>query len=63
MPAWAQVKQVSSLTTLTIAAPKGTNAFSTVFNNTATGRDDANAYLLCYLTTLVYPQYPGHGSQ
>jgi hypothetical protein len=57
MPAWAQVKQVSSLTTLTIAAPKGTNAFSTAFNNAATGRDDANAYLLCYLTTLVYPQY------
>lgn len=36
---------------------KGTNAFTTVFNKTATGRNDMNTYLLAYITTLVYPQY------
>jgi len=33
------------------------NAFGRHFNMNATGRNDVNAYLLCYLTTLIYPQY------
>ena len=32
------------------------NAF-TEFNTGGTGRQDKNAYLLCYLSTMVYPQY------
>lgn len=39
------------------AQPRGTNVFSTSFNRTATGRNDLNAYLMCYLNTLIYPQY------
>lgn len=34
------------------------NAFSE-FNVSGTGRQDKNAYLLCYLSTMVYPQYLG----
>ncbi len=34
-----------------------TDVFSTGFNLNATGRSDMNSYLLCYLSTLVYPQY------
>jgi pimeloyl-ACP methyl ester carboxylesterase len=33
------------------------NAFGRFFNMNETGRNDVNAYLLCYLTTLIYPQY------
>jgi Lipase (class 3) len=36
----------------------GTNKpFDKQFNENATGRNDKNTYLLCYLTTLIYPQY------
>jgi hypothetical protein len=54
----AQLKQVSSVTTFTpLAIKKGTNVFSTSFQNNVTGRNDMNAYLLSYITTLIYPQY------
>ena len=36
---------------------RGTNVFSNSFNRIATGRNDMNAYLMCYLNTLIYPQY------
>ncbi|MGZ5287191.1 MAG: hypothetical protein ACXWB9_08410, partial [Flavisolibacter sp.] len=36
---------------------KENNAFKNVFNPAATGRNDANAYLLGYLTRIVYVQY------
>src|SRR2546423_8859944 len=54
---YAQVKQVSTVTLNLVPILKGNNTFSTAFNNAATGRNDVNAYLLCYLTTLIYPQY------
>lgn len=49
------VSQLSTIRKLTVA--RGTNVFSTAFNKTATGRNDMNAYLMAYITTLVYPQY------
>jgi len=36
---------------------KGTNVFGSSFNKSATGRQNMNAYLMCYLNTLIYPQY------
>ncbi|MEJ7811349.1 MAG: RICIN domain-containing protein [Gemmatimonadaceae bacterium] len=36
-------------------AQRGANAFNTVFREDATGRNDANTYLLTYLVTLVFP--------
>jgi hypothetical protein len=42
-----------------LVKPVPNGVFSTKFSNTATGRNDINAYLLCYLSTLVYPQYLG----
>ncbi len=37
--------------------PVSMGAFTTKFSNAVTGRNDINAYLLCYLSTLIYPQY------
>jgi pimeloyl-ACP methyl ester carboxylesterase len=34
-----------------------TDVFSTSFSANASGKNDANAYLLCYLSTLIYPDY------
>lgn len=50
---------VSAQTTVLkkMALAKGTNVFSTSFSRTGTGRQNMNAYLMCYLTTLIYPQY------
>jgi Lipase (class 3) len=54
----AQPKELSSVSLVTTSfSKKGTNAFSTAFQNNAIGRNDMDAYLLCYLTTLIYPQY------
>ncbi len=39
------------------AEVRGTGVFSTSFSNTAVGKNEVNAYLLCYLSTVVYPQY------
>ncbi len=36
---------------------RGANSFSTLFNRNTTARHDMNAYLLSYITTLIYPQY------
>ena len=45
-----------SLTTdLRLIRANPTDVFSTSFNISATGRNDINAYLLCYLSTLIYP--------
>ncbi len=47
-----------SLTTdLRLIRANPTDVFSTSFNISATGRNDINAYLLCYLSTLIYPDY------
>jgi hypothetical protein len=56
------IKQVQSVTPVanikSVVIAKGSNAFSNnTFNKAATGRNDMNAYLLCYLNTLIYPQY------
>ncbi len=54
----AQLRDVSNVSLVTsLVTKKGTNAFSNAFQNNATGRNDMNAYLLCYITTLIYPQY------
>lgn len=38
------------------AAAKGDRAFALAFAPSATGRSDPNAYLLSYLTTVIYPE-------
>lgn len=53
------VTSVTSIKSSYLLKPASIGAFSTKFSNTATGRNDINAYLLCYLSTLVYPQYLG----
>ena len=53
----AQVQPVSLTTPKKLVIAKGTNVFNTAFNKTASGRNDMNAYLMAYITTLVYPQY------
>ncbi|HEU4471560.1 MAG TPA: hypothetical protein VFR58_10780 [Flavisolibacter sp.] len=52
----AQVREIAQIAK-PISTKKGTLSFSSQFRNTASGRSDINAYLLCYLSTLVYPQY------
>jgi hypothetical protein len=49
----------SPITKSLLIRSTGTDVFSTSFSNSATGRNDMNAYLLCYLSTLIYPQYLG----
>ncbi len=44
-------------TDLRLIRPNPTDVFSTTFNLSATGKNDINAYLLCYLSTLIYPDY------
>jgi lipase (class 3) len=39
------------------APPRGANVFTTAFRHDAAGRNDLNAYLLMYLTTLIYPEH------
>jgi Lipase (class 3) len=53
----SKVQTLTPMTQLKSLEVKGTNVFSTSFGKTAKGRNDMNAYLLCYLTTLIYPQY------
>ncbi len=56
------VVKTTSITTIPqslLIRSTGNDVFSTSFSNSATGRNDVNAYLLCYLSTLVYPQYLG----
>jgi hypothetical protein len=48
---------LSGLQNLKLIRPVTANVFSSSFNLQATGRNDMNAYLLCYLSTLVYPDY------
>jgi hypothetical protein len=40
-----------------VAAQTGTNSFNTQFNKDATNYNVVNAYLLSYLSTMVYPDY------
>jgi hypothetical protein len=54
---YGQVAPVSSPVFAANMTVKGSEAFTASFSNTSTGRNDMNAYLLCYLTTLIYPQY------
>jgi hypothetical protein len=49
------VSQLTSVRKMVVA--KGTNVFTSSFSKTATGRNDMNAYLMAYITTLIYPQY------
>ena len=42
---------------LKLIRPVTANVFTSSFNLQATGRSDMNAYLLCYLSTLIYPDY------
>jgi hypothetical protein len=58
-PAQKEISTSTSLVTTRLIIPKGNTAFGTQFNNAATGKNNANAYLLCYLSTLIYPQYLG----
>jgi Lipase (class 3) len=48
---------LSTTKDLRLIRPNPTDVFSTSFNLSATGRNDINAYLLCYLSTLIYPDY------
>jgi hypothetical protein len=49
----------SPITKSLLVRSTGNEVFSSGFSNTAVGRNDMNAYLLCYLSTLIYPQYLG----
>src|SRR5438034_10967197 len=35
----------------------GKNCFNTQFHKDATNLDPVNAYLMCYLATMIYPDY------
>lgn len=48
---------ISRMQNLKLIKPVTANVFTTSFNLSATGRNDMNTYLLCYISTLIYPDY------
>ena len=56
-PGIQPVSNVTRISAVNLKLSKVTKTFSTTFNRTASGRNDVNAYLMCYITTLIFPQY------
>src|SRR5262245_55410733 len=57
-PAPARAAGAAAAPAAAAAGPRlpGTNAFHTVFSRNASARHDGNAYLLMYLSAVVYPE-------
>ena len=51
------VSNITRISAVNLKLSKVNNTFSNSFNRSAQGRNDVNAYLMCYITTLIFPQY------